>query len=463
MARPFRTISEAVYTAAGGTKICVAHGTYLESDRTLGLLYKDGIVLEGGYEPRFLKRDPVAYPTVIDGSGLKAGQAVIELYYARDITIDGFSIRGTHDYGIVIYRGERIKIKNCVIKNMNDSGIYVSQWANAIWVERCDLSFNNGNGIYAQDAWGIWLVNCRMESNQASGVYFAHGSFTGSIITGCSINKNKNGISLISAGSSIAITNNLLNGNVYAGIYADGYDNPTILNNTIVNSDRGLVWERWPSSSLEVPVVKNNIIAFNQKGIIFNTDAPTSKRPEIDFNDLWKNSQGDYQGCSKGSHDISGNPLFYKGVKGEYYLTQSPPQPPLFIDSPCVDAGSAPSKELGLYYYTTSTNHRRDTGRVDLGYHYSVPIAKIVAQPAEGRTPLGVQFYGDRSEGDIVSYLWDFGDGTTSNLPNPGKTFINDSRQTKIFIVTLTVTDKDGISASATAQIKVKLRAMSWF
>lgn len=62
---------------------------------------------------------------------------------------------------------------------------------------------------------------------------------------------------------------------------------------------------------------------------------------------------------------LTTNPLF---VSAEgYYLSQDPCQT---TTSPCVDKGSDNADDIGLYKHTTSTDGTRDTGVVDMGYHY---------------------------------------------------------------------------------------------
>jgi glucose/arabinose dehydrogenase/PKD repeat protein len=54
------------------------------------------------------------------------------------------------------------------------------------------------------------------------------------------------------------------------------------------------------------------------------------------------------------------------------------------------------------------------------------PVAAAAASPTQGPTPLTVDFSSAGSsdpEGQALSYLWDFGDGTTSTLANPSHTY----------------------------------------
>ncbi len=81
------------------------------------------------------------------------------------------------------------------------------------------------------------------------------------------------------------------------------------------------------------------------------------------------------------------------------------------------------------------------------------PVAIAVANPVSGVAPLEVFFDGSGSTDDIgiVSYAWDFMDGTTSNEINPVHTFMN----LGIYEVSLTVTDGEGLSNTTTVTITV--------
>jgi glucose/arabinose dehydrogenase len=70
------------------------------------------------------------------------------------------------------------------------------------------------------------------------------------------------------------------------------------------------------------------------------------------------------------------------------------------------------------------------------------PAAVITAEPTNGPSPLEVQFFSTGStdsEGQTLTYAWDFGDGTTSTERDPIKTYASATVTT--YTVTLTVSD----------------------
>ena len=81
------------------------------------------------------------------------------------------------------------------------------------------------------------------------------------------------------------------------------------------------------------------------------------------------------------------------------------------------------------------------------------PSASCSANPTNGIAPLTVYFVGSGNDpdGTIVSYYWDFGDGTTNSSQNPSHIYTKDDDYT----VTLTITDNNGLTGSVTMQIHV--------
>lgn len=82
------------------------------------------------------------------------------------------------------------------------------------------------------------------------------------------------------------------------------------------------------------------------------------------------------------------------------------------------------------------------------------PVANLYSDITSGDRPLKVEFSANLStdeDGDVLTYYWDFGDGTNSTDISPSKTF----GTTGTFTVTLTVTDEGGLTDVATITITV--------
>ncbi len=80
------------------------------------------------------------------------------------------------------------------------------------------------------------------------------------------------------------------------------------------------------------------------------------------------------------------------------------------------------------------------------------PIAAVSANPTSGTTPLTVNFSSQGSydpDGTIVSYSWNFGDGTNSTAANPVKVY----NSAGSFTAVLTVTDNSGATNSKSVVI----------
>ncbi len=82
------------------------------------------------------------------------------------------------------------------------------------------------------------------------------------------------------------------------------------------------------------------------------------------------------------------------------------------------------------------------------------PVASITVDKDKGPAPLTVSFTGagDDTDGTVVSYAWDFGDGSKSNDQNPVHTYNNADTYTAV----LNVTDNDGAHGEADIEITVE-------
>ena len=120
---------------------------------------------------------------------------------------------------------------------------------------------------------------------------------------------------------------------------------------------------------------------------------------------------------------------------------------------PSVTAGNG----LTLISGSIMRNERFDAYRI--GYELygeggnQWPIAVATANTSGGDIPLTVTFDSTGTtdlDGTIASYLWDFGDGTTSTSQNPQHTYTVAGK----YVVTLTVTDNLGVKSEDTVSVE---------
>lgn len=94
------------------------------------------------------------------------------------------------------------------------------------------------------------------------------------------------------------------------------------------------------------------------------------------------------------------------------------------------------------------------TGSAYKNTPFQAPTAIANAAPLFGLAPLTVKFSSANSfdsDGTIVSYFWDFGDGTSSILPDPQHVYFALGH----YIFNLDVTDNDGLHSSTHAAVDV--------
>ena len=117
---------------------------------------------------------------------------------------------------------------------------------------------------------------------------------------------------------------------------------------------------------------------------------------------------------------------------------------------------------IGRYLFTLTVTDNAgasasDTVEVSVASPSNTPpVARIAATPASGGAPLVVQFDGggsSDSDGSIVGYRWDFGDGASSTSAAPLHTYAQPGQYT----ATLTVTDDGGAIATATQTLDATL------
>ena len=112
--------------------------------------------------------------------------------------------------------------------------------------------------------------------------------------------------------------------------------------------------------------------------------------------------------------------------------------------------------ETGLYFVNFPSDIRKITyGAAGTNLP---PVAVATPAVSYGPSPLAVQFTGSTSSdpnGSALTYLWTFGDGTTSTAANPAHTFTTPTTAPTKFTVTLKVTDPQGLTNQTAVLVSV--------
>jgi len=211
-------------------------------------------------------------------------------------------------------------IADCVISNNTAEGGYSYGGG---------VSFYGGSDIVTHE-----VKNCLITGNRAGigGGGISGRIFTSPKIANCTFEGN-------SAGS------------YGGGVFSDWTSQPRISDSIFVSCDKHAIYEE-----------KVYEDAFVKYSLFYNN-------PDHDFYDAGTGES--YTGDQINSvtvdsvENIEGNPMFVKGLLGDYYLDQGA--------SAAVNAGSDLAVNLGMNDYTTDpdpNNPSPDTGTVDIGYHY---------------------------------------------------------------------------------------------
>ena len=183
--------------------------------------------------------------------------------------------------------------------------------------------------------------------------------------------------------------------------------------------------------------VTNNIVADHYQGIV----ALGTITPTISYNDLWINTY-DYEGRAIGASGISADPDFVDPSNHDYHLD---------ICSWAVDAGlndGAPVSDIDGDPRPIDGDGD-GSAIVDIGADERLSAAAPMPEPGFTFTVIGLTVSFQNTSQDAVSYLWDFGDGTTSTVTNPTHTYAAAGS----YAVALTASNINGCSGAYQAEV----------
>jgi len=408
----YKTIQEGINAAvaAGASpsnpaEVWVREGVYTGVTSPVVTL-KPGVHVYGGFagtETLREERDWDAHETIIDGEDIR--RCVIG---ADAATLDGFTItRGDAQVargGGMYTTNSSPTVTNCTFSANRaeyGGGMY-NGYASLATVTNCTFSANTAN----RDGGGMFnrlssptFTNCTFSANTANGVGggMYNSDSSSAAVTNCSFSANRayDGGGVYNFYSSRTFTNCTFSANTadrYGGGMYNGYASlATVTNCTFSANTASSGGGMWCNRLSTV----TNCILWG--------DSASSRGNEISGDSVVVTYS-----CIEGGYDGEGNisdePLFTDPDNGDYSLQSG---------SPCIDAGTsegAPDTDiLGV---------RRPKGDgYDMGaYEYGF---SIVSPVHSGQILVGDSLrFG--SEGNFGEHLWDFGDGRTSSLEDPG-------------------------------------------
>jgi len=489
-------LSQTYVSGENSGKWTAVHSPYVvTADVTIPA--NDTLIIEAGVEVRFNSGTAIRVYSASQYFFVKGTQETQVHFTSNE------SNPHAGDWNGIVLSGtwSRASMKNCIVEYAKN-GIECTAWAsgcddadNYSLIDSCIFRYNSLNGIYCRGSGSSYsgctfpktgsssptISHCQIYENQGSGIgLVAYDGFMS--------NGNINA----------TIDHNVIRNNGQDGIVCYGDDNvqPEIRYNNIVgNIGSGIKFNG--NFSQQYFIIENNILLSNGTGIHSTLDSI----PTYNYNDVWNNTE-DYIGLDAAENDLSADPLFTDMANHDYHLTAL--SPCIDAGDPDITDPDGTVSDIGAFFYAqppvagftagetegivpfTVAFTDASTGDVEewtwdfgdgtgsdlqnpehtyasIGF-YSVtliikgaggsdthtkqdfihakappPVAGFTADGTEGDQPLTVTFT-DTSEGDIEEWLWDFGDGSTSDLQNPSHTYTSSGT----FTVSLTVTGEGG-------------------
>ncbi|HEB50720.1 MAG TPA: DUF1565 domain-containing protein [Desulfobulbus sp.] len=448
----YPTIQKALDAASPGDTVQVAAGTYFEH-----ITLKKGVILEGGWNADFSRRDREGFVTVIDGARDK-GPVVVG---ADGAVLDGFTIihgslrtTGDEDMGSGIYcKKSSPLIRNNIIRENEPSGIYCSASAAHIIGNR--ITANIQAGVFAQKGSTLEITGNVITGNGYSGIGSSKLPISRITVRNNEIHGNRR--SGINARAAVAVVhNNLIYGNGRSGIR--GVLAPIeVVNNTVVaNGQSGVVIDD-PEGRADI---RNNIITHNidagirayGRGYSRNLLYANNRTGDCDPSYLWcvKPQFNGYE--SETSYRRSGNiiadPLYRDMAGHDFHLRPGSPAidagdpDPRFNDVNFPPSLGSEVNDMGVYGGPGALAEKRATDRPPVavaGPDREVTVGqRVILDGRQSRDP----------DGDQITWQWKLSArpaDSKARLRKPGRarTWFRADRPGE-YVAQLVVTDRWG-------------------
>jgi parallel beta-helix repeat protein len=235
-AAPFCTIGRAANIAVAGDTVRVLAGTYAETVKP----NKNG----SDGSPITYSAAPGVIVTGETGNATNGG--AFRLYAKSYIVIDGFTINGTADYGIIVTSSSQITLKNNHVSNSGSptsaglrSGIYFTATTDSFIIGNI-TDHNTFDGIRLNNAsnnnWiekNISYGNATQISSNATGINLLKSSSYNTIIRNITYCNEDTGLNFYTGSGHNLVINNVTYGNGDHGIDNNGAPYNTIVGNTV--------------------------------------------------------------------------------------------------------------------------------------------------------------------------------------------------------------------------------------
>ncbi|MEW6069095.1 MAG: PKD domain-containing protein [Candidatus Thermoplasmatota archaeon] len=426
----------------------------------------------------------------------------VRLYYSSSTTITASQIYnnfGYCGYGIYLYSSSNNTISACQIYNnfgcYYGYGIYLYSSSNNT-ISACKI-YNNYCGVYLSSSWNNTITASEIYNNSrywgGYGVYLY--SSWNNTISASKIYNNSGywdgyGVYLYSSRNNIITTSQIYNN--YCGVYLYSSRNNVITASQIYNNSYGVyLYSSW-NNTISASKIYNNSGYWGGYGVYLyyysNSNTISACR-------IYKNYYGigirvcvdnfikncyigkNYYGIRIWGNTGCGDPIFHNNFINNTIQAYDastttvwddgyPSGGNYWSDYTGVDFYSGPDQNqpggdgIGDTPYNILGGNRRDRYplmwpiNMSDGVTNKPPIALFTYYPTSPTT-LDTVWFTDTShdpDGEIICWLWMFGDGTLSHFRNPTHTYANKGT----YYVTLTVWDDCGAQGSATIGIVIK-------
>lgn len=477
----------------------------------VGILDKPGeYCLTGNTTPYFFYVWPYEGEDISTVTLAKNSSGFLIGRYRNNMVIDGFEIINYQADGIELQGyNERFVIKNCNIHRNMGSAISGDRSTDII-IDNCFLHHNQWNGVSFATCKNITVQNCEITANSDNGIWIGTGGRD--VFNGVGITIRNNFIHRQGGGRrhpdnyqmhqvrDIIIENNIFIQDGHQNMWCQYTENFTLRNNIFIGGTLGInssmhsyIYNnvfykstlRYDAHTANHPehggffmpqsaVIKNNIIV--DSSLTYPDETLVNKEDcfDVDYNyynipNSWlRGSWDDERGVGFGENSIvseSSSTLsdVITQIPNEDY-TQYNFYP--VASSVLIDAGTIMPVSYDLEFNLRPYNARFDIGPYELSPNRGnngYPVAVIKVSEVEGPAPLLIQcdaWHSFDSDGSIVSYSWDFGDGS------PAETDINIwhmYRRHGDYQLTLTVTDDSGKTNSISITITVNDSGLSMY